>query len=129
MAGRGVALVGVLGVHAQVCDLAVASPARVVHGRHTGDHLVDGAGGVGGQEGVVIEGIAVGLGELVEVLAVAGGVVGGVGGGEQHLAGLHVHGHHGAGVGVLALLLGADAVFLEVFDHLCQGVFGGHLKT
>lgn len=81
-------------------------------------HLVGGAGGVGAQEGPVVQGLLLILVQLLVVLVVGDGAVGGVGGRRQDAAVRDVD-DHGGGAALLVVNGGHQVV---------EGLFGGLLE-
>ena len=100
------AVVLIIRVDASVHDLGIRLNDPALQSGDSGDHLKGGAGGIDTLESTVQEGLE-GIGAVLRQIGRVGGqVIGGVGGGGQHLCPVHVHHHAGCALCVLTGQLG-----------------------
>ena len=125
IAGRLVVFVVI--VDALILHRRVGGDDAVVQSGDGGTHLVGGAWGIGLHQSPVQHGGVGGFHKLVIVLGEGGKVKAGVGGAGQHLAGPDIQHNHCAALGVLAFVLGPDAVLMEIFDIALEGFLCDHL--
>ena len=124
-----IALVFIFGVHTLVLNGGGRGDLPIVDGGNGHRHFKHGARRIGGLKSPVVQGIPFRLQQLVKILGVGGGIVGGVAGAGQNLAGFHVYGHHCAALGVLPLVLLPQALLPQLQNHLLQGSLGGNLHV
>ena len=113
------AVVLIIRVDASVHDLGIRLDDPALQSGDSGDHLKGGAGGIDTLESTVQEGLEGISAVLRQIGRVGGQVIGGVGGGGQHLCPVHVHHHAGCALCVLTGQLG-DSLGEDVLHLLLK---------
>ena len=118
----------IIRVKSLVGDDVIGAVVAVVNGGNRRDHLVDRSGRIGSEKGSVIQRRIFVLAQLLEILAVGAEVKGRIARAGEYLAGFHLLDHDCAALGVLALLVFADAVFAQIENDLLECLLGGRLQ-